>query len=305
MKGLVIKIQRYSIQDGPGIRSTIFLKGCPLNCLWCSNPESQIPFQEIMFNKFKCIKDCKNCVKTCPINAIIKSEDKIPTIRIDRKACIKCGDCVKACPSEALTLIGNFMEANQVIEEIKKDFIFYEKSNGGITISGGEPLFQPFFTMEILKLCKKEKIHTAIDTSGYGNWEKIKKILRYTDLVLYDIKHMDPILHEKYTGVKNEIILENALKISKEKNVSLIIRIPIIPTLNDSESNINKLINFIKKFKRLDGIDILPYHKLGIAKYEMLEREYQLKDIQPPNEIGLSRIKSFLEDYGFKVRIIL
>jgi pyruvate formate lyase activating enzyme len=308
MKGLVIKIQRYSIQDGPGIRSTIFLKGCPLRCLWCSNPESQFPYQEIMFNKAKCIKNCSNCIKVCPIKAIIKheseNENKTSIIRIDRKACIKCGKCVEACPSEALTLVGKFMEVNQVVEEIKKDMIFYEKSNGGITISGGEPLFQPIFTKEILRLCKKEGIHTAIDTSGYGNWEEIKKILKYVDLVLYDIKHMDSIIHEKYTGVKNETILENALKISKEENVELTIRIPIIPTINDSESNVDKLIDFIKKLKRLNGIDILPYHNLGVAKYEMLDRDYPLKNIQSPKESDLSKLKNILEEHGFHVQIL-
>lgn len=300
MKGRIIKIQRFSIQDGPGIRTTIFLKGCPLKCLWCSNPESQSLNPEIMFNKAKCIQGCNECIKACPVKAIIKKDS---FISINREKCIGCEDCVKACPSEALTFIGKLIEAKQVIEEIKKDKAFYEKSNGGITISGGEPLFQAKFTKEILKLCKKEGMHTALDTSGYGDWKKIKEILKYTDLVLYDLKHMDPFMHIKYTGVSNEIILKNALKISKEK-VDLRIRVPIIPTINDSMDNLAKLAKFIKKLERIEEIDFLPYHRLGISKYEMLDKEYPLKSLQPPSKEYLLKLKNYLETYGIKVNVL-
>ncbi|MEM2896854.1 MAG: glycyl-radical enzyme activating protein [Candidatus Bathyarchaeia archaeon] len=301
MKGFVVKIQRFSIQDGPGIRSTVFLKGCPLRCLWCSNPECQLLNPEIFFNRAKCIQNCDRCINVCPIKAIAKDKDGV--IRIDRKACIECGRCAEACPSKALTLVGKTMEARQVVGEVEKDTAFYEKSNGGVTLSGGEPLFQPKFTEEVLKLCKGEGIHTAIDTSGYGNWEGMKQILKHTDLVLYDIKHMDSALHKKYTGVTNEMILKNVLRIVKEK-VSLRIRVPIIPTINNSTDDIDKLIGFLKKLKRVDEIDILPYHRLGIVKYEMLDRNYLLKNVQPPSENVLSKLKNRLESYGLKVQIV-
>jgi pyruvate formate lyase activating enzyme len=217
--------------------------------------------------------------------------------------CTNCGICTEKCPSEALTLVGENMTAEKVLEEVKKDSAFYEKSHGGVTISGGEPLSQPIFTKEVLKLCKTEGIHTALDTSGYGSWKSLTQILKYTDLVLYDIKHMNPTMHKEYTGVTNRIILKNALRISTEGK-DMIIRVPVIPTINDSKDNITSLTNFIKKLKTVKEVNLLPYHKLGIPKYKMLGREYPLKNLEINAKL-LSNIIKQLELNGVKAKILL
>lgn len=296
-KGIIFNIQRYSIHDGPGIRTLIFFKGCPLRCLWCSNPESQKSSPEILFSKTKCI-GCGKCAEVCPKNAIIKSTDK----RINRDICDLCLKCVETCYAEALENAGKKMTIEEIIKEIEKDRPFYEKSGGGITVSGGEPLMQPKFLKELLKICKERNINTAIETCGYVKWPIFKEVLEFVDLVLMDLKHMDSRSHEKLTGKKNEIILENIKNIAKLKK-PMIIRFPLIPTYNDSIENIRKIGEFVKNLGGVDEINIIPFHRFGESKYEKLDREWTISDIKPPTQEYLEEIKKLLENYGLKVKI--
>jgi len=298
--GLIIKIQRFSIQDGPGIRSTIFLKGCPLRCLWCSNPEGQNPYPELMYNELNCLPDCTLCIDRCVSNALRKVEGKVV---LERASCNICGECARVCPSKALTLVGTYVRPQDTLKVVMRDREFYERSGGGVTLSGGEPLYQPDFTREILRLCKSEGIHTALDTSGYASWRTIEGILKYTDIVLYDIKHMDPHLHKEYTGVSNEVILDNLKRIAI-LGIPIIIRIPIIPGLNDSYENLSKAADYILKLSSVIEIDLLPYHRLGEPKYRMLGRNYPLSVLRQPDREYMRKIAEIFTQFGVKVNVI-
>ncbi len=289
--GIVFNIQHYSIHDGPGIRTTVFLKGCPLRCLWCQNPESQTSKPEIFLNMEKCT-GCGQCVPACPEGAIRINNEKSVT---DRKKCIGCGACAEVCQTEARTLMGYSITAGEVFEIVNKDAIFYESSDGGVTVSGGDPVFQPDFCAAVLKLCKEAGIHTAIETSGFGKWQLLKNILAHTDLVLFDLKHMDTVAHKALTGVPNEPILENVKKIYHELKLPIIIRIPVIPGYNDSIENIEKTGAFVStELGRDIEVNLLPYHRLGIGKNMQLEKDPQLEDVKPPDEIHMEQLREIL-----------
>lgn len=299
-KGIIFNIQHYSIHDGPGIRTTVFMKGCPLGCLWCQNPESQAFYPELFYNREKC-NGCGRCVSTCPEKAIDVYEGHSKT---NRKLCKGCGTCAEVCPDEARILMGRIVSADEVFKEVYKDGIFYQRSGGGVTLSGGEPLAQLDFAISILKLCKDAGFHTAIDTCGHASWETIERVLEYVDLVLYDLKHMDPVEHEKATGVSNNLILDNVLRICHESRVSLMIRIPVIPGFNDNLENIEATATFIVKgLGSSIPVQLLPYHKLGESKYEQLEGTYTSLRIEPPSEKHLQRLKEVLESIGLRVSI--
>ncbi len=227
VKGTIFNIQRYSIHDGPGIRTTVFFKGCPLRCLWCQNPESQTFQQELFFNRDRCT-GCGRCLPACPEKAIEIVEGRSRTLRT---LCNVCGACAEVCPEEARVLMGKVVSAKEVFAEVDKDAVFYERSGGGVTLSGGEPLAQPEFAIEILSLCKNAGIHTAIETCGHAPWETVERVLKVVDLVLYDLKHMDPVEHRKITGVSNALALENLKRVYRESHLALSIRIPVIPGL--------------------------------------------------------------------------
>jgi pyruvate formate lyase activating enzyme len=292
IKGRIFSIERYAINDGPGIRTLVFLKGCPLSCLWCFNPEGQSFSPEVVYYIEKCI-NCNICVAICPQKAIKKNTNgrKI----INSKLCNACGLCIKDCPPGALKLYGQQFTVKAVLEEIKKDIPFYRNSDGGVTLSGGEPISQSVFAQEILKECQKVNIHTAIETSGYQNWKNFQKILKYVDLVLYDIKHMNPKKHRELTGVTNELILSNAIKISS-LGIPMIIRLPIIPSYNDSKENIENTKKFIGKLKTVQEVDLLFYKPLGVIKYERLGRKYKLKKIKSLNSSYFKNIKETIEN---------
>jgi len=300
IKGLVFNIQRYCIHDGPGIRTIVFLKGCPLRCLWCQNPEGMLPRPEIFLYKEKCF-GCGRCVITCPAKAIEIYEGKS---RTNRDLCKRCGKCVEVCPTEARVLMGKWFTPEEVFNVVVRDRVFYETSGGGVTLSGGEPLAQPEFTIAVLKLCRDAGIHTAIETSGYASWEVLRRVLEYTDLILYDFKHMDPRKHKEYTGVSNELILENARRISRESSVPIWARVPIIPGYNDSFENFEATARFIANElgKAVKQVNLLPYHRLGESKYERLERSYSLA-IEPPTEEHMLRLKKIFESYGLETYI--
>ncbi len=301
MEARIFKIERYSLHNGPGIRTTIFLKGCPLKCLWCSNPESQGSSNEIMYNPDLCLSECNECVKVCPVGALQK--DYSEKIALNRDICDVCRRCLEACPTQALSLIGMSMSAEEALSELCKDRQFYETSGGGMTISGGEPLRQPGFVIELLKECKKNKLHTVLDTCGYGQWRDLEDILKYTDLVLYDLKCVDSTKHQQYTGVSNELILNNLANLAKYNASALIIRFPFIPKINDSGEDIDHLLHFLKSIS-LKRVNILPYHRLGRPKYTMLGRSYQLDDVRLPTREQTDVLKSSMMAKGFVPEII-
>ena len=297
--GIVFNIQRFSIHDGPGVRTTIFFKGCPLRCLWCDNPEGQKAAPEMVFWKERCIL-CETCVGICPHNAIKTARRKSKIIVKSR--CTVCGRCLDTCYSRALEQTGRYVSIDEVLEEVNRDRIFFEASGGGITASGGEPTAQPEFVVELLRRCKERQIHTAIETCGYAEWSILEKVLKYTDLVLYDIKEMDPVKHKEFVGVHNDLILENARKISSDL-IPMVVRIPIIPGYNDSERNIEATGRFISELRRVSEVNLLPYHRFGEAKYKRLGLKYELKELKPPREENIKSIREAMESYGLEVKI--
>ena len=292
LTGTIFDIKRFAVHDGPGIRTTVFFKGCPLRCLWCHNPESMKKQKQIVFFPSKCI-GCGECVKRCPNGAI---EFTPEGRKYYRDKCTLCGTCVEYCYAEATVMEGKEVTVEEVIEEVKKDMPFYENSNGGVTLSGGEPTMQPDFCLAILQESKKAGMHTAIDTSGQVKWETFKKILEYVDLVLYDIKHSDPVKHKEYTGVSNETIISNLKKLD-ELGIPIDIRMPMIPGLNDSEENLTAVAELLKDMKNAQNVKLLPYHRLGEGKYERLGMEYVLKDVEPPDKTRMEHLAGFMRSH--------
>lgn len=267
-RGIIFNIQRYAIHDGPGIRTTVFFKGCPLSCFWCQNPESQKLKPEVFLDKSNCVC-CGVCVAVCPTGSSVLSED---SSTIDRVKCTGCGKCVEACPNGARSLVGKYVTVDEVMQEVLRDRKFYKNSGGGITLSGGEPTAQPEFALAILRRSKEEGLHTALDTCGYAPWSTLEKILEYTDLALYDIKHMDPVKHREATGVSNDLILENAKRIARYKPMR--VRVPIVPGFNDSVKDITAIVDFVKSSLGSVPIDLLTYNNLCESKYLRLDRTY-------------------------------
>jgi len=299
MKGKVYDIQRFAIHDGPGIRTLIYMKGCPLRCLWCSTPQTQKSSPDLLYIETNCKKSL-HCVAECPEKAI-KFSDK-ENIEINRDLCNSCGLCVDACPNQALKLVGEPTTVEQLFQEVMKDSNFYRRSGGGVTIGGGEATMQHEFVAALLKKCKEMYVHTAMETCGYVKWEQFEKILEHIDLLYFDIKHMDSRIHEEITGVPNELILENAKKASEIRPI--IIRIPLIPGLNDSEENLLSTAEFAFELgENLLRIELLPYHKFGTGTYEQLGREYKLKDIESPSEEYMNKLKKLIESCDVKVQI--
>ena len=299
IKGFIFDIKRFAVHDGPGIRTTVFLKGCPLSCWWCHNPESINPKPELVLFEDRCI-GCGGCFEVCPQ----KAHEILPdgTRVYHRERCISCGRCVEVCYAEALVMVGREVTVEEVMAELRKDAPFYESSGGGITLSGGEPMFQPRFALAILERCKSEGFHTALDTSGYAPWKAYERALPYVDLVLYDLKHIDPAAHRKYTGASNKLILENLVRIG-ESGVPIEIRMPIIPGVNDGREDIEGAAEFLKGVKNITQVTLLPYHRFGEAKYERLGREYKLKGLQPPARERVEEIAEWIRSHGFKVQV--
>ncbi|ATW28563.1 hypothetical protein DCMF_12045 [Candidatus Formimonas warabiya] len=264
-------IQRYSLNDGPGMRTTIFLKGCPLHCPWCHNPETQSFQPDIFFRPDQCMQ-CGICLEVCP-NQAITLENKEE--RVIREQCCLCMACVNKCPHKALERIGLPHDEKQFLKEISSDTIFYRNSGGGITISGGEPLSFPDYVLDLLIKIKAMNIKTCIDTCGYADWMDVAPLIPYLDLVLFDIKCIDAELHQKHTGVSNEKILTNFVNLVKS-GVKTRVRIPIIPGFNHHMQEIEKIADFIQEYP-VEGVDILPYHRFGQVKYRLLNRPYEIK----------------------------
>jgi pyruvate formate lyase activating enzyme len=294
IQGFVFNIQHYSIHDGPGIRTTVFTKGCPLSCVWCQNPESQSIAPQLFFTSEKCT-GCGACAAVCPENAITIADGKS---RTNRLLCKGAGQCAAVCPNEARNIMGKQMTAGEVFKDVNADAVFYKRSGGGVTISGGEPLAQPDFTRAIFRLCKEAGLATALDTCGHAKWDIFKSLLPYVDVVLYDFKHLDIGAHWELTGVSNELILENAGRITREfPGITFVARIPVVPSCNDDKENISRTAQFIKELGKPIKVHLLPYHRLGETKYERLEKPGTLK-ITPPTEAHMEELRRLVESLG-------
>ncbi len=296
MEGTIFNIQRYSLDDGPGLRTTIFIKGCPLKCPWCSNPESQDPRPMVAYRYTSC-KACGNCVRVCPQKAISLDGGGV---HIDRSSCDRCGACVRGCVYEALRWSGESKTVEQLMKIVKRDKIYYQTSGGGVTCSGGEILGQPDFVAEIFRQCRAEGIHTCADTSGFGSEEAMRKIMEHTDLVYFDIKHMDASKHEEYTGVKNDAILRN-LSVALEAGIPVVIRVPLIPEHNCGEENLRATEEYARSLGHgVDHVSLLPYHNYGANKYRMIDRSYPLEGLRRLSPEEENRAKEIMESYGLK-----
>ncbi|MDR0852130.1 MAG: glycyl-radical enzyme activating protein [Clostridiales Family XIII bacterium] len=298
IQGTVFNIQRYSIDDGPGIRTTVFMKGCPLRCLWCSNPESQNAKPELTYRYTSCVK-CGACVDACPNKALTLGAGGI---QVDRERCACCGDCVKTCTAEALQISGKEMTIEEVFKTIKRDDVYYETSDGGVTASGGEILGQADFVAALFKKCHEAGYHTNADTSGYGSEEGLLKILEHSDLVYFDLKHMDPEKHQEAIGISNDVILKN-LSIAAKSGVRVVIRFPLIPDYNDTAENLTAMAQFITDLNPEMTIHILPYHRYGESKYAMIGKTYPLSELRENSPEDLERVKNMFESFGLNCEI--
>lgn len=287
--GTVFNIQKFSINDGPGIRTTVFLKGCPLNCLWCHNPESKSVKTELFYNYEKCT-GCGRCAKAC-INKCHIFEDAKHIF--NRENCTACGKCSEECFTGALESVGYMQTVSEVIYEVMKDKDFYENSGGGITISGGEPMLQFDFTYELLKKAKENGLHTCMETCGFAKEEEYKKIASFVDIFLFDYKETDSIKHKEYTGVSNELILKN-LKILDDLGCKIILRCPIIPTFNDRPEHLTGIAEIANNLKNILEINIEPYHPLGSSKAEFLGKSYPLKELTFPENSAVEEWMSYI-----------
>lgn len=294
--GIVFNIQNFTVHDGPGIRTEVFLKGCNFRCKWCSNPESFNVNQEVGLYEARCIgiSKCGYCINSCTKDALIVKNDKI--VGINKDNCTQCLKCAEVCPSNALQFWGKKMNVQEVMDNILPDKNIYKKSGGGVTFSGGEALVQWEFVLEILKQCKKENIHTCVESALHCNPKIIDEILPYTDLFISDIKHMDNDKHIKYTGLDNKLTLKNIKKII-DSNKPIIVRIPVVPEHNDNKENIDKTIHFILNDlnNKISQVQLLRYRRLGEEKYKSLSLEYPMADLEYPN---VDDFEEKLENYA-------
>ena len=295
--GLIFDIQRFAVHDGPGIRTTLFLKGCPLACWWCHNPESISSGPQLAIFEEKCIA-CGRCVTLCPNGAHESLADGSRAFH--RERCTGCGRCAEGCVAEALVLEGRPLTVEDAMCELRKDLPFYRNSGGGITLSGGEPMCQVEFSAAVLERCRAEGIHTTLDTSGCARWEDFETVLPFTDLVLYDVKHADPDAHRRYTGLSNRLILENLVRIG-DRGTPLDIRIPVVPGINDDEQNIRATASLVKAVRSVTCVTLLPFHRLGKSKYARIGGSYGLTDLEPPGPDRMQQVAALLRSFGLKV----
>jgi len=298
-KGLVFDVRKYSIHDGPGIRTTVFFKGCPLSCLWCHNPEGQSFQPELIVRTGRCLKDCSDCLVACEARALVKI-DGIPVL--DQAKCTACGNCAAACPTLAVEMVGRLMEVSEIMAAIDKDRIFLDESGGGVTFSGGEPLAQLSFLTALLTECQKKGIHTTLDTCGFAPPASFEKIIDKVDLFHYDLKLMEPQKHKTYTGEPSGIILDNLKRLSREDK-KIIIRLPVVPGINDDEDNLSQMAEFLRSLKTITEISLLPFHKMAKEKYRGLQKQNSSENLTPPSAERLEKIKGDLTSFGFTVRV--
>jgi pyruvate formate lyase activating enzyme len=296
--GNVYDIIKFSTRDGPGIRTTVFFKGCPLSCWWCHNPESQSIHPQLMFRPNLCAQ-CLACLSVCEQGAISAADGAVST---DLDKCTLCEACAQVCCTDAREIVGREMTVTQVMAEIERDIAFYDESGGGVTFSGGEPLLQRDFLLALLQACKEKDIHTAVDTSGFAPWKVLESIAPYVDLFLYDLKTMDDARHREFTGVSNALILRN-LRSLAERGYTLAVRVPIVPGVNDDEDAIRQIGAFAAALPHLSGVSLLPYHRAGVEKYRRLHQAYKLPQTRPPSDERMSELVRTLQGFGLQVKI--
>lgn len=296
-QGFVTNVQRFSIHDGPGIRTTVFLKGCNLRCYWCHNPETLKPKPELQVFPERCI-GCGVCFERCPQSAhVVEDGGRV----FHRELCVACGTCADTCYAQALVIVGECKTVEEVVEEVLRDRPFYERSGGGVTLSGGEPLLQFGFARALLERCKAEGLHTAIETAANLPWERIEAVLPVTDLVMMDIKLLDAQSHRKCTGVSNERILANARRLG-DCGTPLIVRTPVIPGVNDRESDIAAIAAFVADMPGLLYYELLPFHPMAGGKYESLDMVYHAKQLKPPPKEHVEALAAVAREQGIEVR---
>lgn len=289
--GLVFNIQKYSVHDGPGIRTIVFLKGCPLRCDWCSNPESQSPKRQLAYNANKCLtlSKCVRCAEICTVGALLMADDD--TITIDRDLCFDCMNCASVCPSQALKPFGETRTVDDVLKVVEQDSIFYARSGGGMTVSGGEPMAQPTFLLALLREAKRRRVKTAIETCGHAPYEVLHEACGLLNTVMFDIKHVDAEAHRKGTGLSNETILNNFKRMCEDfPNLPILVRTPVIPGFNDTEEAILGIVELVKGRDNV-SYEMLPYHRLGTQKYEQIGKANPMGDVTLSDEL-FSRLKA-------------
>jgi len=297
--GFIFDIKRYAVHDGPGIRTTVFFKGCPLRCWWCHNPEGISNTKALMFFEYKCMK-CRTCAQVCPADAITFEND---VQHIDRQRCDACGICYDTCPTEALKIAGSEITVEELMKQIERDVLLYDNSGGGVTFSGGEPIVQHEFLKEVLMECKKRDIRTALDTSGYAPENVFSSVIDYVDVFLFDLKLGDSEEHKKYTGASNDLIKHNLRMLADTgRGNDVFLRFPVIPGITDTEKNIDNLTEFVSSLKNIHEIDLLPFHDIS-EKYNRLGIEYKMPVRQAPPQERLMHIKQRFEDIGIYVKI--
>ncbi len=311
--GRIYDIQGFSVQDGPGIRTTAFLKGCPLHCPWCHSPESQAFYPQLSWISMRCQGTalCESrCIRACAKGALelgeqredAKTGEMLQMVHVKRDVCDNCGDCAKVCYPKALYICGEDYTVEKLAARLMQDKKFYDRSGGGITISGGEALSQADFTVAILRRMKAEGVHTALDTTGFASWETVARTLPYTDLYLYDLKHMDSEKHKLIIGVPNEPILDNARRLAAAGK-KMQVRIPAIPMFNNDVENIRKTAEFCKELgEAVTVVQLLPYHNLGVTKYLRIS-DKPVAEATPPSEAQMQKLKGIMEEYGLPVTI--
>jgi pyruvate formate lyase activating enzyme len=301
IEGTVFDIKRFATGDGPGIRTLIFLKGCPLSCVWCSNPESQSSRPEILYVRTKCV-GCGACLAACPVEAIVADSSLGYVSRRDR--CTACGRCVEACLHEARELVGRPMSVRAVMMTLRRDRRFFDHSGGGVTLGGGEPLLQSRFASEILRASRWEDIHTAIETAGQVPWPSLASVLPHLDLLFFDVKHLDPEASVEGTGQTGEQALSNLERVTESDfGGEIIVRVPFVPGFNDSDEVQRRIYSRVAGLRRVERIEVMPYHRFGMAKYAGLGRPYALEGVAPINKKDLAHLVRIGAECGIEVRI--
>jgi pyruvate formate lyase activating enzyme len=284
--GLVFNVQRFSLHDGPGVRTTVFMKGCPLGCAWCHNPESQSPLQELVRLRHRCMR-CERCTDEELANPVVSGR----------------GDTdVEACPTGALQAVGETMEAATLVRSLLRDRIFFDESGGGVTMSGGEPLMQAAFVTEAMRLLRAEGVHTTLDTCGFARWQDLREAAAHASLVLYDLKLMDDDRHKAATGVSNRAILENLVALTNT-HAHIWIRVPIIPGVNDDQANLEATAAFVRPLPGIQQVDLLPYHPTGEAKFARVGQDYALHGTETPTDDRLETLAAHFRAQGLTTTI--